>query len=247
MINFQLWNNVQNPVGVVQIIPNRNHNIKNYDRVATFLNKNGYIVWADELYVGTSEKTVFDDTVRDEMETLMMLKQKFKLPVFVIGDGYGSFVAQKLMQYSSLCSGGVCLSGGGRYTTIMLKVGVAMSWIGKKIWGDDACPKVIGKKNTPTHKCRTYDFWFNLFKNLQTIQYDIMPNIPLLIIGGEQDIYSMNGRLAKSLYNTYSKHNLNKLTLIIYPDAEKDLLFLPEYSDVYQDILDFINNANFNK
>ena len=74
-----------------------------------------------------------------------------------------------------------------------------------------------------------------------------MPNIPLLIIGGEQDIYSMNGRLAKSLYNTYSKHNLNKLTLIIYPDAEKDLLFLPEYSDVYQDILDFINNANFNK
>lgn len=238
MMNFQFWNNVQQPIGVVQIITNRNQNIKKYQHIASFLNKNRYIVWADELYLNANEKTVFDDTVRDEMETLMMLKQKFNLPVFVIGDGYGSFVAQKLMQYSSLCSGGVCLSGGARYSCFMLKIGVAMSWVGKKIWGDDAC---VGKTR---HGCRTFDFWFNLFKNLQTIQYDIMPNIPLLIIGGEQDINSMNGRLAKSLYNAYSKHGLDKLTLIIYPDADKDLLFIPEYTDVYQDILDFINTAN---
>ena len=124
----------------------------------------------------------------------------------------------------------------------MLVFAMVVSWFGMKVFGKNACPTFSNK-----HKCRTYDFWFNFFKNLKTIKYNVMPDLPLLIIGGEQDIHSMNGRLARALYNEYSKHNLNNLVLIVYPDAEKDLLMMADRSDVQQDILDFITTQNISK
>ncbi|MBE6458161.1 MAG: hypothetical protein E7011_05155 [Alphaproteobacteria bacterium] len=241
-MNYKLWDNAINPIGIVQIIHNRNKTPGHYDNIAQFLNKNRFLVWADELYQNQDESIVFNQTLGMELKTLMWLKEHFDLPVFVIGDGYGSYITQKLIQDCKLCSAGVCMAGGGRHNKLTLMFAMVLSWMGKKLFGKQACPTFTNR-----HKCRTYDYWFNLFKNLQTIRYDILPNIPLLIISGEQNLNNMNGRLARALYNAYSKHDLHNLVLIIYPDAEKDLLMMADRSDVQQDILDFITTQNISK
>ena len=46
--DFQIWNNVKQIRGVVQIICHIGCDVNQYNRFAKFLNKNGYVVWANK-------------------------------------------------------------------------------------------------------------------------------------------------------------------------------------------------------
>lgn len=277
-----VWDNVRKPIGVVQIIHGMDEDIQRYDSFARFLNKNRYIVFGDDHrgHGRTAGKTenigktggnsdVFATTVADELEILKYLKRKYRLPVFVFGHGYGSFITQTLLGKTDLCTAGVCMAGSARYSCAMLWIATAIAWIGKSIWGTDACARFIEFwspvrgilhgdatymsrdnaeiqrhiRTNPPHKCFSYGFYYSLFKNLMHIDYDVCPTMPLLIISGGRDIVNLNGRLARALYNAYSVHDLENLTLIIYPDARHELLFDLDRETVQVDILDFFNSA----
>jgi alpha-beta hydrolase superfamily lysophospholipase len=99
----------------------------------------------------------------------------------------------------------------------------------------------IYSKNQNDIKDYSSGFYYSLFKNLVEVDYKICPETPLLILSSGQDINGIHCRLAKTLYNAYSIYDLHKITLIIYPDAQHDLLFGLEKNKVQNDILDFIN------
>ena len=122
-----IWNNVKNPIGVVQIIHGMDEHMRRYDRFAKYFNKNGYIVFGDDhrahgktagdiKNIGRVGNTpdIFMATVNDEIEILKYLKEKYKLPVFLFGHSYGSFITQRVMECTNLCTAGVCLSGSAR-------------------------------------------------------------------------------------------------------------------------------------
>ena len=67
--------------------------------------------------------------------------------------------------------------------------------------------------------------------------------MPLLIISGSQDLVSFNSRFATKLYSMYKSHNMNNLTLIIYPNARHELLMEINYAQVQNDILKFFNSV----
>lgn len=281
-ITCSVWDKVKNPIGVIQIIHGMDEDIRRYDAFARFLNANRYIVFGDDhrghgRTAGTTKnigKTggntdIFAATVADELGILKYLKQKYRLPVLVFGHGYGSFITQTLLGQTKLCTAGVCMAGSARYPCATLWTATAIAWIGKTIWGMDACARFIefwspvrgvvhgGAKcmsrvdteikrhermNNP-RKCFSYGFYYSLFKNLMRINYDVCPTMPLLIISGGRDIVNMNGRLARALYNAYNVHDLENLTLIIYPDARHELLFDLDRDTVQRDILEFLNDA----
>ncbi len=262
-----LWDRVTRPIGVVQIIHGMDEDINYYDRFARFLNNNGYIVFGDKHreYVCDNKKTdIFAEITTDEIRILKYLKRKYKLPVFLFGHGYGSFIAQQLLGQTNLCTAGVCMSGSARYSRAMLWVPFVLAWIGMQIWGANACARFLdfwsplrgiffGPNNNTTcasknnrRKCVSYGFYYSALKHLMNIDYSICPKTPLLIISGARDIAGLNGRLARSLYNAYSIHDLQNLTLIIYPNARHELLFGAEWETVQDDVLDFFNNANTN-
>ena len=281
-----VWDNVKKPIGVVQIIHGMDEDVQRYDSFARFLNKNRYIVFGDDhrghgRTAGTIKKIgktdghtdIFAATVADELGILNYLKRKYRLPVFIFGHGYGSFITQTLLGRTKLCTAGVCMAGSARYSCAMLWVACAVAWVGKTIWGKDACARFIEfwspvrgilygeatsmsrdtaeikrrqKTNSP-RKCFSYGFYYSLFKNLTHIDFDTCPTMPLLIISGGRDIVSLNGRLARALYNAYNVHDLQNLTLIIYPDARHELLFDLDRETVQNDILEFLNNANSKK
>lgn len=277
-----IWDNVKNPIGVVQIIHGMDEHIRRYDRFAKYLNKNGYIVFGDDhrahgktagdiKNIGRVGNTpdIFMATVNDEIEILKYLKEKYKLPVFLFGHSYGSFITQRVMERTNLCAAGVCLSGSARYPIWLLKIGAMIAWIGMKLRGPNAPAKFLehfspirgthpdgGSKLTrdanqvalhnadPMHaEYFSYGFYYSLFHNLIQISYNVDCDMPILIISGGSDLVSNNASLATALYKTYQAHNMENLTIIIYPDARHELLMEINYKDVQRDVLNFFNSV----
>lgn len=267
-----LWDRVARPIGVVQIIHGMAEDINRYDRFAKFLNSNGYIVFGDDHRTHgrtTSNPDIFSAIVSDEIRILKYLKRKYKLPVFLFGHGYGSFITQQLLSQTNMCTAGVCMAATARYPRAMLWVPLVIAWIGMRIWGSNARARFLEfwsplhgiifdddkikhatseqkrrmSENVP-HKCFSYGFYYSLLKHLMNADYSICPQTPLLIISGGRDIVGLNGRLARSLYNAYGMHDLQNLTLIIYPNAHHELLHDLDWVTVQEDILDFFNTVN---
>ena len=95
--DFQLvgyiWDNVENPKGVVQIIHGMQEHAKRYDDFAKFLNTQGLIVFASDLRghgqtaiinnlpFGYSDGDIFMEIVQDQIIITDYLSKKYKLPV----------------------------------------------------------------------------------------------------------------------------------------------------------------------
>jgi len=100
-----LWDEVENPIGIVQIFHGMAEHAGRYDEFARELNKAGYIVFADDHRahgltakdnkLGTYKgENCFLDTVEDEIIFSHYLKKKYNLPLYVFGHSYGSFLLQ---------------------------------------------------------------------------------------------------------------------------------------------------------
>lgn len=276
-----LWDDVKNPIGVVQLIHGMDEHIGRYDRFARFLNRHGYIVFGDDhrahgRTAGTPDKIgrvgdnhdLFQATMRDELEIMRYLRRRFALPLLLFGHSYGSFIAQRLISDTNICTAGVCLSGSAKYPEWMLEIARGLAWAGVKLHGADAPAKFLelfspirGKKNGVSRLTRdaaqaaahdadpmraeyfSYGFYYSLFDNLLHLQQKACTETPLLIISGGDDLVSFNSKFAKSLYRAYKAQDLRYLTFIVYPGARHELLMETNYEEVQHDILDFFNSA----
>ena len=100
-----LWDDVENPKGVVQVLHGMSEYGGHYDGFARYLNSRGYVVFADDHRAhgrtesdkerGRHKGNIFRDTLQDELFFREWLKQKYPtLPVFLAGHSYGSFLCQ---------------------------------------------------------------------------------------------------------------------------------------------------------
>ena len=247
-VKCKIWDAVKHPIGVVQIVHDIDETPQKYERFAEFLNKQGYIAIANCLRLhNETSKDVFADTVVDEFEILKSLKEKYQLPVFVFGHGYGSLIIQRLIEQTQLCTAGVCMSGTARYSLVTLWAGLLCARIGGWIRGKNAHARVIELWSPIKSKRLSYGFYLSLFQNLIKLNHAVCPKMPLLIICGGRDVASANVRLADTLYHAYRMHNMENLTFIIYPEIQRNLLHDCNYMDVQNDILRFLNHRNFYK
>ena len=106
----QLWDDVDDPKGVVQLCHGMAEYLQRYDDFAKFLNKNGYIVFGDDhrSYGRTDNNAgicggeYVGDTVKDLLFINNYLKEKYKgLPVVFFGHSYGSCLGQRFVQFDT--------------------------------------------------------------------------------------------------------------------------------------------------
>ena len=134
-----LWDDVESPKGVVQISHGMAEHATRYDDFAQFLNKNGYIVFADDhrAHGATSPLSpngnkgfhagdIYNDTVRDEVEITKHLKERFGLPVVYLGHSYGSMVGQRYIE-ESVDHVGAILCGSACQKGMLLNVGCMLA------------------------------------------------------------------------------------------------------------------------
>ena len=146
-IALYTWDEVKKPKGVVKIAHGMAEHSARYDEFAQFLNSNGYIVvmndhrghglTAEADSLGYEEGDMWTKNVQDQVALLKYCKEKYSLPVIMMGHSYGSFITQAVMEerpdadafvlcgssfmkglsYTAcrIISGSMCRNKGGRY------------------------------------------------------------------------------------------------------------------------------------
>lgn len=172
-INCYLWDDVDKPIGIVQIFHGMAEHAGRYEEFAKALNAAGYIVFADDhrghgktpengKKLGTYEgKDIFKDTLQDEIFFSQMLKHKYSLPLYVFGHSYGSFLAQEYItqcdSYDKVVICGSALMKG----RMDVKFGLFLTWL-LKIAGSKKEAKLIEKINYSNYNKKVKDgSWLN--------------------------------------------------------------------------------------
>lgn len=147
-IFLHTWEEVENPLGVIQIFHGMAEHGARYDDFAKFLNNKGYIVYADDHrgHGKTSEsidklgylgENGFDNIVRDEYFITNIIKEKYpNLPVFIFAHSFGSFIGQEYINRYSNKVNGVILSGSAKQSGIDAKAGLVFTTLYKKFFDD---------------------------------------------------------------------------------------------------------------
>ena len=150
------WDNVTSPIGVVMIAHGICEHAQRYAPLAEYLNSRGYIAFADDHRahgntdpnsIGHHDGDVFGDTVKDLVFFNEMLCEKYKLPVFIIGHSYGSFLTQALI-LEDVDLTGVCLLG----TSKMPLVACIFAQLALLL------PKLIAPKARPRMMTEGFDY-----------------------------------------------------------------------------------------
>ncbi|MGL4773329.1 MAG: lysophospholipase [Clostridium sp.] len=155
-IYINIWEDVQEPVGIIQIFHGMVEHIGRYDDFAKFLNMNGYIVVADDHrghgktagrdnlgYLGDDG---FNRIVKDEKEISDFIKNEYKnTPLYILGHSFGSFIAQEyLIRYSNEIDG-IIFSGSAKQDGIDVKAGKLVASLQKMIFDDRKKARFIDK------------------------------------------------------------------------------------------------------
>ncbi len=166
------WNDVKKPIGVVQIFHGMAEHAKRYEHFAKALNKAGFIVFADDhrahgktakqQKLGTYKgKDVFFDTLKDEIFFSKMLKKKYKLPLYVLGHSYGSFIAQEYITQCKAYDKVIICGSALMKHRVDVKFGLLLAWH-LKIFGSKKEAKLIEKINYSTYnKLVKHGSWLN--------------------------------------------------------------------------------------
>lgn len=155
-LNLAVWDEVENPKAVVQVLHGMAEHIGRYADFARYLNENGYVVLGDD-HRGhgktagldnlgkVPEGDCFWDTVQDEILITKYATDTYGLPVIIFGHSYGSFLTQAYIQRNSGVIAGAVLCGSACQNGADVKAGKLISKIQTAIYGKDAPATMIRK------------------------------------------------------------------------------------------------------
>ncbi len=145
---LRIWDRVENPIGVVQIVHGMAEHSLRYEDFASFLNTKGFVVYADDHrghgysigedqppgYVG---KDGFNSIVEDEKIITEIIRDKCpNIPLFVLGHSFGSFLTQEYIQRYSTSVDGIIFSGSAKQDGLDISFGYIFSWLGRRFSND---------------------------------------------------------------------------------------------------------------
>jgi len=152
-----IWDKVENPKGVVQIIHGMQEYAKRYDHFAKYLNSVGLIVFASDLRghgqtaimhnlpLGYSDGDIFMEILQDQIILTEYLNNKYKLPITIFGHSFGSFISQRYMVENGFKIKNIILCGSTYTNSILYKSGYIVAKICKFFKGKKAKAKLIEK------------------------------------------------------------------------------------------------------
>lgn len=158
-----LWDEVENPTGVVQIIHGMQEHAKRYDSFAMYLNTLGLIVFASDLRghgqtalqnnlpLGYSDGDIFMEIVQDQIIITNFLIEKFKLPVSILGHSFGSFITQRYLIENGFKIKNVILCGSTYTNSFSFKAGYIVSCLSKFFKGKKKEAKLIEKMSIKSY------------------------------------------------------------------------------------------------
>lgn len=153
-MNVSIWDEVADIKAAVVISHGMAEHSERYDNFAQFLNKNGYVVVADDhrghRYNNAGAKGIVDgdsfaQTVED-MRTLVEFAAKtYGKDVYLIGHSYGSFLSQRFIELYSPKIKACILSGTAHMKNPLVAMGNTIATAQQAIFGADKIGYLIDK------------------------------------------------------------------------------------------------------
>lgn len=179
-IHVVLWDEVESPKGVLQIVHGMAEHIERYQDIAEYLNKKGYIVIGQSLR-GHGNEALEDGTlgylgnpgwtglIQEVKDVTVNIKNLFPaLPIGILGHSMGSFVVRTLMfdAFSEKYLSTVILSGTGDQPRILseaalLLAKIEMAFRGPKAPSNRLTSLSFGKYNDRFKPNRTPFDWLS--------------------------------------------------------------------------------------
>lgn len=131
-----VWDNVAKPRAAVVMVHGMCEYIARYDDFCEYLNSNGYCVigmdnrgfgHTDEDALGKGVEGMFEATVDDIEQEVDIAKERWNVPVFVIGHSYGSILTQRFIQKYHEAVEGAILCGSTIQKGFILALGRAIA------------------------------------------------------------------------------------------------------------------------
>lgn len=276
-----LWDDVKEPKAVVQIIHGMQEHAQRYDCLAKYFNNAGYIVYATDLrghgktatdikLLGHTNTDIFKEIVSDQIIITEKLKQRYDLPVYVVGHSFGSFITQRYIQVCAL-SPKVVICGSAYTKTFLNYMGKLVADVTALFKGNHAEAKLVEKLSfgayakkfengnwlcsneeifnefksdpycgTPFPVCFYRYMLKNILKNYKDLNM-ITPEQKVLLVAGDKDPVGDYGKSVEKLCEVYKKHNVD-VVLKLYEGGRHEILNEVNKNEVFDDIIKFFEN-----
>ncbi len=157
-LHVVLWDDVENPKGLIQISHGMIEYVKRFDAFAKYLNRHDYIVIGND-HLGHGETASCDEdlgyfcdknmskTVVDDLHSVTKyVKDAYpNLPLFLFGHSMGSFMARRYLSTYSYELSGVIISGTGYQPPVVLLSGKLLANLIKIFKGDRHRSRLLNK------------------------------------------------------------------------------------------------------
>jgi len=281
---IKIYDEVEKPLGVVLIIHGMQEHSGRYEWFCSKLNKAGYIAVTSDLRghgknmvisrPGYSDGNIFDEIVTDQKAYIKYLKNKYKkLPLFVFGHSFGSFVTQRLLTESDADVDKFILCGTGYAKSPAFFFGNLVAKITEDCMGRGADAKLIEKLSFKQYEkkfkngnwlsrddrvwkkyhedvlcgCTFPACFYSSFFGSARKNYKnlavVDESTPILVISGTKDPVGEYGKGVNKLLKVYRNHWLNVYAKL-YTGARHELLNETNKDEVVKDIIDFLKADN---
>lgn len=156
-----LWEKVENPKVVLQIVHGMCEHMARYDEFALFLNKAGVIVAGNDQRghgksttaenYGYEEGDMWENNVYDQKLLSAYLKEKYNLPLIILGHSYGSFLTQRQAEINPLPHAFI-LSGSNFMKGLLFTAGAVISKMQCKLKGGKAGGKLMSNMSFKSYE-----------------------------------------------------------------------------------------------
>ena len=160
---LNIYDNVKNPVGVVQIIHGMQEHQGRYKEFAEFLNKNKYIVYLSDLRGhgktrinsepwGYSKNDISEEILKDQAIISNLIKNNHpNLKITILGHSYGSFITQTYLMNSKNIDKFI-LSGSTYTKESIYNLARSLTNTAIKLFGRDADAKFVEKLSLKSYE-----------------------------------------------------------------------------------------------
>ncbi len=263
------WDDVADPVGVVQVAHGLAEHAARYDRLALALNAAGYVVHAtDHRGHGASITGTpgdfgdvgFEGLIADVAAYGASLRQSSgDLPLFLVAHSMGSFAAQSVLLEHSDLYDGVVLSGSTALDVMAAGLAQAEGPVGLEAFNEGFEPRTGYEwLSRDESEVDAYvadplcgfdlpdDTVPSLFGAAATLADPaalarIRSDLPLLVVSGSADPLAGGGELVQVLAQRYRDAGVADVTVRVYADARHEVFNETTRDEITGDVIAWID------
>jgi alpha-beta hydrolase superfamily lysophospholipase len=264
-----IWDDVSDPVGVVQFAHGLAEHAARYDRLARELNAAGYVVHAtDHRGHGSSiaerpgdfGDVGFEALIDDVAAYGASLRQSSgDLPLFLLAHSMGSFAAQSVLLEHSDLYAGVVLSGSTALDLLAAGLAQAEGPVGLEAFNAGFEPRT-GYEWLSRDEAEVDAYVADplcgfdlpdetvpsLFGAAATVADPsalarIRPDLPILVVSGSADPLAGGGGLVQVLGQRYRDAGVTDVTVRLYDDARHEIFNETNRDEVTRDVIAWLD------